>query len=88
MEKAIEVTIAGESVDYTMSFTAPADGQYQITLDGVPNVGDTYLTNWNRNRSNYSSIYVSDGTQTWGRFKMVMFMICVYLPPIHLTDRP
>lgn len=65
LENAIEVTIAGESVDYTMSFTAPADGQYQITLDDVPNVGDTYLTNWNRNRSNYSSIYVSDGTQTY-----------------------
>ncbi len=65
LNNAIEVTITGEAVDYTMSFIASADGQYQITLDDVPNVGDTYLTNWNRNRSNYSSIYVSDGTQTY-----------------------
>ena len=65
LDNAIEVTIAGESVGYTMSFIAPTDGQYQITLDSVPNVGDTYLTRWNRGRSNYSSIYVSDGTQTY-----------------------
>lgn len=67
LENAIEVTITGEKVDYTMSFTAPADGQYQITLGGTsaPKAGDTYLTRWNRNKSNYSSIYVSDGTQTY-----------------------
>ena len=65
LEKAIEVTIAGESVGYTMSFTAPADGQYQITLNAVPTEGNTYLTRWNRGRSNYSSIYVSDGNQTY-----------------------
>jgi hypothetical protein len=65
LDNAIEVTITGEAVDYTMSFTAPADGQYQITLDNVPSIGDTYLTRWNRGKSNYSSIYVSDGTQTY-----------------------
>ncbi|MBO5106186.1 MAG: S-layer homology domain-containing protein [Clostridia bacterium] len=65
LENAIEVTIAGELVGYTMSFTAPADGQYQITLNAVPTEGNTYLTRWNRGKSNYSSIYVSDGTQTY-----------------------
>ncbi len=65
LDNAIEVTITGEAVDYTMSFTAPADGQYQITLNAVPTEGNTYLTRWNRGKSNYSSIYVSDGTQTY-----------------------
>lgn len=65
LDNAIEVTITGEAVDYTMSFTAPADGQYQITLNAVPIEGNTYLTRWNRGKSNYSSIYVSDGTQTY-----------------------
>ncbi len=65
LDNAIEVTITGEVVDYTMSFTAPADGQYQITLNAVPTEGNTYLTRWNRGKSNYSSIYVSDGTQTY-----------------------
>lgn len=65
LDNAVEVTITGESVGYAMSFTSPADGQYQITLDYVPSAGDTYLTRWNRGRSNYSGIYVSNGTQTY-----------------------